>query len=362
MVMNIQWVGELCTAVPKYCKIILNIKEKIIMDDMRHIESYRDLNIISDHRRLAILRLLMRSSKTLSQLGEALGMSAARVRHHVKVLEEAGMVELVRTQPVRGFLEKYYQATSRAIFIHKVILPQPARRGTINVIGSHDLALELLANLLGEDRNSPDLQIIPVGSLDGLVALRQGFCQVTGCHLYDPVSAEYNTPYIRYLFPDQHMHIITLVHRQQGLLVSPGNPLGIQALDDLSREDVTFINRKGGSGTRLWLDRQLQSLSLKEEFIKGYDREVNTHTQVASAVLNGEANAGLGVLAAALKFKLDFIPLFNERFDLVIRDEHYHSDLLLLALEYLQTAKFRKEVRSLGGYDPGETGKETYLS
>ena len=144
-------------------------------------------------------------------------------------------------------------------------------------------------------------------------------------------------------------------------MVAPGNPHQIRGLEDLGREDLIFINRKRGSGTRLWLDQHLQTLGLGSTPIRGYDREVSTHSQVAEAVLRGEADLGLAVLAAARRFDLNFIPLFEERFDLVIPDEHYQSVLLLPALEYIHTAEFRSAVQGLGGYDPQETGKETRL-
>jgi putative molybdopterin biosynthesis protein len=157
------------------------------------------------------------------------------------------------------------------------------------------------------------------------------------------------------------MHVVTLAHREQGLLVVPGNPRQIQGLEDLGREDLTFINRKTGSGTRLWLDQQLSSLGVEAAQIQGYTQEVSTHSQVVEAVLQGEADFGLAVLAAARQHDLDFIPLFEERFDLVIPEEHYQSALLLPALEYLHTAVFRTAVQGLGGYDPQATGKETQL-
>jgi putative molybdopterin biosynthesis protein len=331
------------------------------MDNIRKIETYPELKILGDDRRLAILRLLMKSSATLSQLGDALGMSPARVRHHLKVLEQAGFVELDHTRQVRGFLEKYYRATAQAFFVSQVVLPEPETRGTIFILGSHDLALELLADHFNQDVSTPNLVTLPVGSLDGLIALRQGFCHLTGCHLFDPVEREYNTPYVRHLFPGQHMHIVTLAYRQQGLLVPPGNPYQVRGLEDLVRQEISFSNRKLGSGTRLWLDQQLKTLGLDSTQIRGYPSEVNTHSQVAAAVRKGDANAGLAVFAAARKFNLDFVPLFEERFDLVIPEQPYRSALLLPVLEYLHTARFRREVECLGGYNPQEIGNEIQL-
>ena len=140
------------------------------------------------------------------------------------------------------------------------------------------------------------------------------------------------------------------------MLIAPGNPLQIRDLSDLTRADVNFINRKRGSGTRLWLDQQLGQLGIKPSQIQGYTNEVSTHSQVADVISQGKTDVGLAVLAAAQKFGLDFIPLFEERFDLVIPEENFHSKLLLPALEQLHTGEFRNAVQGLGGYDPQETG------
>jgi putative molybdopterin biosynthesis protein len=259
---------------------------------------------------------------------------------------------------VRGFVEKYYQASSKAYFVNYAVLPQPGKQGTIYALGSHDLALELLADHLGQDSTLPNLVALPVGSLDGLIALRQGHCQLTGCHLFDPVGGEYNTSFVRHLFPGQSMHVVTLAHREQGLLVASGNPNQITGLEDLGRKDLTFINRKKGSGTRLWLDQQLLSLGVESVQIQGYDAEVSTHSQVAEAVLQDHADLGLGVLAAAKQYDLDFIPLFEERFDLVVPDESYHDPLLAPALETIHDLDFRQAVSALGGYDTAHTGED----
>jgi len=341
-----------------YAKIFFNYKINFkIMKRTDTLQSLQVIKVLGDARRVKILQLLMDEPATLSQLGRQMGMHPAKVRHHLKQLEEAGLVEFVSSREVRGFVEKYYQATAQAYFVNYAVLPQPRKGGTIFALGSHDLALELLADHLGQANATPNLVALPVGSLDGLIALRQGFCQLTGCHLFDPVGGEYNTSYVRHLFPGQRMHIVTLAFREQGLLIAPGNPHQIQGLEDLGRDDLTFINRKKGSGTRLWLDQQLSGLGVETTQIKGYNQEVSTHSQVAEAVLQGEADLGLAVLASARQFDLDFIPLFEERFDLVIPDEHYQSVLLLPALEYLHTAEFRTAVQGLGGYDITHTGE-----
>jgi putative molybdopterin biosynthesis protein len=331
------------------------------MKRTNNLHSLEVIKVLGDSRRVEILQFLMAEPATLSQLGRKMDMHAAKVRYHLKQLENAGLVEFVSSREVRGFVEKYYQATAQAYFVNYAVLPQPGEQGTIFALGSHDLALELLADHLGQNPKTPSLLALPVGSLDGLIALRQGFCQLTGCHLFDPVDGEYNTSYVRHLFPGQRMHVVTLAYREQGLLVAPGNPRQIGGLEDLEREDLTFINRRKGSGTRLWLDQQLSNLGVEITQVQGYNQEVSTHSQVADTIRQGKADFGLAVLASARQFNLDFIPLFEERFDLVIPDEHYQSALLVPALEYLNSARFREAVQGLGGYDPVETGKDTQL-
>lgn len=328
---------------------------------LQKVNHFPDLKLLGDPRRLAILRILMEKPATLSQLGASLDVTPARVRHHLVQLEAAGFVKLVDTRPVRGFTEKYYQATAQTYWLNLTLMPEPPKQGRLVVFGSHDPALEMLAEWMKTDPTTPDMLAVPVGSLDGLIALRQGFSQMAGCHLFDPLGGEYNTSYVRHFFPDRPMHVMTLAHRQQGLVVAPGNPSGIRDLADLMRGDITFINRERGSGTRLWLDQQINVLGLDSAQITGYQSEVNTHTQVAEAVRQGCATAGLAVLAAARQVGLGFIPLFEERFDLVIADDAFNSALLLPVLDILQTRRFRNSVENLGGYDSHETGKEISL-
>ena len=204
----------------------------------------------------------------------------------------------------------------------------------------------------------PDLIPLPVGSLDGLIALRQGLCQLSGCHLLDPESGEYNTSYVRHLFPGEEMTILTLAHRQQGLLLPPGNPKQIRSLADVTRPDIQIINRKRGTGTRLWLDQTISRLDITPEQVQGYEQLAQTHLQVAQAIAEGKADTGVAVLAAAQRFELDFVPLFEERYDLVLPTRLCDDPLLQPLLDYLQTAVFRRQIASLDGYDSTQTGSE----
>ncbi len=217
--------------------------------------------------------------------------------------------------------EKYYRAKAGAFLLQEMILPK-TKSPTIVFSGSHDLAIEAIAKRLAK---YVMLLTLPVGSLDGLVNLRLGLCQVSGAHLLDE-TGEYNKSFVQRIFPDRKMELITLAHRTQGLMVSPGNPKKIRHIADLTRPDIRFVNRNGGSGTRVWFDAQLKRTREEPAAIHGYDRIVNTHTEAASLVEAGRADAAIGIQAAAHQHGLDFIPLFEERYDLVVpRDNEKDS-------------------------------------
>jgi putative molybdopterin biosynthesis protein len=325
------------------------------MSSIEFIKSLDQIKLLSDPRRMAILRLLMAQPATLTHLGKALGEHPAWVRHHLKQLEEAGLVEMVTTQVSGGFVEKFYQAKARAMIFQEVVLPAPSGSEMLVLMGSHDMALNRLAQHLREEAQV-DILALPVGSLDGLVALRQGITHLTACHLLDAESGEYNLPYLRYFFPDRRVSAVTLAHRVQGLMIAPGNPRRIQGLDDLAHGDIVFVNRNLGSGTRLWLDKKLGELGLQVEKIRGYNREASTHTAVAQAIRSRRTDAGLGLEAAARAAGLDFIPLFQERFDLVLPAEMIEERRVQVILEYINSAAFRRLLGELAGYDPGHSG------
>lgn len=335
---------------------------------MRQVRDFETLKLLADERRLTILRLLMAGPATLSQLGQVLEEHPAQVRHHVKLLEQVGLVEMVETRVVRGFTEKYYRARARAFVLQQLILPiapgsEPAHPNAFifTVIGSHDLALEMLLEAVNPPDMRPlEMAVIPAGSMDGLVALRQGLSHLTGCHLYDPAANQYNIPFIRHLFPDRDIRLMTLAHRLQGLMIAPGNPKGIHSLSDLARGEVSLINRNRGSGTRLWLDNALQQAGLAIEGLRGYEREVRTHTAAAEAIRAGRADVGVGLCAAAERAGLDFIPLFEERFDLAIPPETRQNTRLAPLFDTLTSTAFRQSVAALPGYNAEHTGEIVY--
>ena len=231
---------------------------------------------------------------------------------------------------------------------------------TIFCIGSHDMTLDLIAQFLaGHDRR---LASANVGSQGGLVALRRGEAHLAGSHLLDPETGVYNISYIRQYLPGVKVKVITLVGREQGLLVKRGNPKKVKSLEDLSRPGagdaarVRFVNRQRGAGTRVLLDYHLNLMRIAADSIIGYNQEEYTHLGVAAAVASGRADCGLGIAAAAKALELDFIPLYQERYDLVIPREFTESDLLAPLFAVLENQEFRAAVSALPGYDVSVMG------
>ena len=225
---------------------------------------------------------------------------------------------------------------------------------TILAIGSHDLTLDLMAQFLAEhDRR---LASANVGSQGGLIALRRGEAHLAGSHLLDVETGEYNISYIRQYMPNIPVKVVALVGREQGLILKRGNPKGIKSLEDLIRLKVEFVNRQRGAGTRVLLDYHLKKIAVHPNSIVGYSQEEYTHLGVAAAVASGRADCGLGIAAAAQALDLDFIPLFKERYDLVIPNAHAGSDLLAPLFGLLADSDFRKAVSQLMGYDVSVMG------
>ncbi len=241
-----------------------------------------------------------------------------------------------------------------------VELLRPARdiENTIVCIGSHDNALDVLANYL--KKKDPDLSLSSahVGSMGGLLALKRGEAHFAGTHLLDEETYEYNVSYIKKLIPDKRIVLMNLVYREQGLVVKKGNPKAIKGFEDLARQDVVFANRQAGAGTRLLTDMYLKKLKIDPATVKGYDHEEFTHMSVAAAVLSGAADTGLAVLSAAQALGLDFIPVAKERYDLAIPQEFYDSPMLQPLIGIIREDKeFRDQIIGMGGYDVSEMGK-----
>lgn len=324
------------------------------MKNVATVHSFGKIKLLADPRRMEILRLLMAAPATLTQLARTMKQSPAWIRHHLLTLESGDLVEVSEIRKTGKVTEKFYRAKADALLLQEVILPK-TKKPAIIFSGSHDLALEGIAEHL---EKHVTLLSLPVGSLDGLVNLRQGLCQISGSHLLDE-TGEYNTPFVRHLFPDRAVEIVTLAYRTQGLMLSSGNPKDIKKIMDIAKPGIRFVNRNAGSGTRIWFDSELRKLTIPVEKINGYDKVVKTHSEAAALIESGRADAALGLQAAAHQHNLDFIPLFEERYDLVLPRENEKT--LTPLLDYLQTATFRTELNALTGYNSIHSGEQIQI-
>ncbi len=238
-----------------------------------------------------------------------------------------------------------------------LLVPRAQVEETILCTGSHDLCLDVLGNLLNQRRPAHPLASTHVGSLGGIMALRQGMCHLAGSHLLDPADGSYNINYIRKYLAGRDIRIVTLVHREQGFIVARGNPKNIRSVHDLYDNGISFINRQAGSGTRVLLDYELGRHHLDPEGIDGYRQDEYTHMAVAVAVLSGKADTGLGIQSAARALDLDFVPLAEERYDLLIPGELFATPMIQAVLETIDTPAFQQAAAGMGGYSTRDTGK-----
>ncbi len=234
---------------------------------------------------------------------------------------------------------------------------EAALRQNLLVAGSHDLIIDLLATALKESGSQMTLSSAHLGSMGGIAAIGKGQCHLAGVHLFDPDTGDYNRPYLEELLPERtDLLLVNLAYRMQGWIVPPGNPDGIKDIADLAKKEVCFINRQKGAGTRLLFDYLLQQAGLNPGMINGYHREEHTHLSVAAAVAAATARAGLGILPAARAFGLGFVPVSEERYDLLMTDRFYRSSQGKTVLSIITDPSFKKRVEALGGYSMREAG------
>ena len=274
---------------------------------------------------------LPRGAGTITSLTEADGI--IRIANHVEGINDSEMVSA------------------------ELLRPLPSISRTIVIVGSHDNSLDVLANQLKIYHSELTLSSSHVGSMGGLMAIKRGVCHLAGTHLLDTEDGSYNISYLAKYLPDVTVKLVHLVQRDQGLMIPPGNPKGIKGIEDLGRQDLTFINRQVGSGTRILLDYKLKQLNIKNAAINGYQNEEFTHMAVAVSVLSGAADAGLGIYAAAKALNLDFIPVVTEQYDLAIPLEYFETAPIKILLEIINSQEFKKQVQALGGYNTENTGK-----
>jgi putative molybdopterin biosynthesis protein len=303
--------------------------------------------------------------KTLSPMGEDefLRVTVGRVGDKIVTTPLAGgagvISSLVKADGIVK-IPRFSEGHHAGETVTVELLCEPRKiDNTIMVIGSHDMTLDLLADFLRRQQPAQTLSSAHVGSLSGLLALQRGEAHLAGAHLLDEETGAYNVGTVARLLTPHGIRVILLgfVNRVQGLMVPKGNPKALHTLADLVRADVSFVNRQRGAGTRVLLDYELKRNNLDPRAIQGYERQEYTHLAVAAAVKSGAADCGLGIMAAARALDLDFVPLFNERYDLVIPVEHYASALLQPLLGIIREPLFAQAVAALGGYETAQMGQ-----
>lgn len=238
----------------------------------------------------------------------------------------------------------------------ELLRPLAEIEGALLAVGSHDNTLDLIDSMLRRSFPGFRLTSAHVGSLGGLLALSRGQCHLAGSHLLDEETGIYNRRAIQENLKGTPCVLVQLVDREQGIMVMPGNPKHITSFEDLARDDVQFINRQRGSGTRVLLDYELKKRSLSPARIRGYRDEEYTHMNVAAAVLSGRADVGLGVRSAALALGLDFVSAGVEEYDLVIPVKFLPSPAVQALFSVIRSQEFKSAVQHMGGYGTDRTG------
>jgi putative molybdopterin biosynthesis protein len=222
--------------------------------------------------------------------------------------------------------------------------------------------LDWLAGHFAEIIPKHRLEVRFTGSLGGLIALTKGEADIAGCHLWDEETHTYNAAFVRRVLPGQRVALITVAERRVGLIVPLGNPGRIHGLKDIARPEIRFVNRQPGSGTRVWLDAQLHLLDIAPSRIRGYDREEATHSAVARAIAEGQADAGLGLEAAAASFALDFVHLTAELYHLAVPDQWMGRPPMQALAHWLKGARARSILQGFRGYDASRSGAVTWVT
>jgi len=249
--------------------------------------------------------------------------------------------------------------TSVQIMLNKT--PEEVYRNIL-CAGSHDLCLDILHNSLCRLQPGLSLKSAHLGSVGGIMSIKRKEAHLAPIHLLDPESGIYNIPYIKRYLPNQDLVLLHLLYREQGLILPQGNPQNIDSIEDLTREGLQFINRQKGAGTRILLDYELDRKGINKDDITGYHREEYNHLAVAAAVASGSAGAGLGILAAARAYQLDFVPLAKESYEIIIPRAILDQEGISRLLEVISSAEFAREVEKMGGYDLRHRGKVVWES
>ncbi|WP_210364275.1 helix-turn-helix transcriptional regulator [Bacillus sp. REN3] len=243
---------------------------------------------------------------------------------------------------------------------HVPVIEEPAQPASKEpsrlVISGQDMVLDILGKYLEKDHPFKALRS-HAGSLNGLISMYNGECDIVSLHMFDGDTGEYNLPYIKKILVGYPYILMNLLLRKAGLYVKAGNPLNIQSWTDLAREDVSIVNREKGSGARILLDEQLRIHDVPSSQVQGYHQEESNHLSVASAIFAGKADVGVGIEKAAKVVGVDFIPLITEHYDIVVIKKQENEKFIRAVKQILTSGQFQSEINAIGDYDTSQTGK-----
>lgn len=294
-----------------------------------------------------VYEMIKRGELKATKMGKQLRILEADVNAYLGVTNEPANAAAPSSEPNTEFNTRFTDKTARNFQAH----------ASAFVICGQDIILDKLCNLVNSKPFGVEALRSYMGSYNALYSMYQGNAQIATAHLWDPETDTYNLPYIPKLLPGLNVAVYHLLKRKQGFYVPSGNPKRLQGFRDFKRQDLRFINREKGSGTRILLDCKLQQLMIQPKNIHGYEYEVNSHLASATEVAKGNADFALGNERTSLQIpSIEFIPLQEESYEMVIRTEDINHPIFQEIIRLVQSAEFQEEVMLMGGYDVTDMG------
>ena len=299
---------------------------------------------------LEVAQLLHVSKSTIYELIRRGEINSYKVGRKVRFTQDDVDADIARSRHERSM-----QPVRRSEISSTLLNPEQPNAGRV-LISGQDVVLDLLSNYLVQ--HGVTAERCYLNSFEGLLTLYEGKVDAAACHLYDTEEKSFNTPFVKKLLPGVPAALINISYRSMGFYVAAGNPKEISGWRDLARRDIAILNRGVGSSARILLDGQLRRMNLDAREIKGYEREMKSHLTMAAAIAEGEADLAIGTERISRQIDgLDFIPLLEERFDLVVRKSFLEDEAGDKLLSILRSAPFKKEIRQFSGNDYRDMGK-----
>ncbi|MEW9700381.1 substrate-binding domain-containing protein [Paenibacillus sp. SI8] len=296
--------------------------------------------------KLTVYDLIKKGDLPAYRVGKQMRVDASDLEAY-KIRAKGGMVSTAKKEYIEPITQHSFQ-------------PAPFSKQSL-VITGQDVSLDILAKHI--ERNVSHYRPLRayVGSMDSLISMYKGESDIVSTHLLDGDTGQYNIPYIRKLLIGSSYVVVNLVSRSAGLYVQLGNPKQIYDWADLKKPGLRLVNREKGSGARVLLDEQLRLHEIPHQLLSGYEQEESNHMGVAGKVATGEADFGVGIeKAASMVGGVDFIPLIQERYDLVMLKKPENLEWIERVKQILQSESFHNELRPIQGYDLSQTGRILY--